>query len=366
MSTTPADEVDRIVEAWHRERPDLDVAPLQVLSRVSRLARHLDLARGAAFAEHGLEGWEFDVLSALRRVGAPYQLSPGQLVAQTLVTCGTMTNRVDRLERRGFVGRSPDPNDRRGVIVALTPTGRDVVDSAMADLLARERVLLAGLGAGERASLADALRGCWRRSRRCRAGRRTPDRGPGRQPRRGRAVAPAPSRGPRRAVEPLHLERLALVDDGAQLGVELEHDRVVGRLGHHVGVDPLLGGWQLRSCRSIRPMLLAGLADLGRRECVGRVLGGAPDPLGAAAPLRPPRAATTDRLAAARRRGTARPRRAGRASRRRRAARPAGRTPARAGSGRARRRAGCRPSRRGRPPARSASRCRGRWSARRG
>ena len=81
MSTTPADDVDRIVEAWRRERPDLDVAPLHVLSRVSRLARHLDLARGAAFAEHGLEGWEFDVLSALRRAGAPYELSPGQLVA---------------------------------------------------------------------------------------------------------------------------------------------------------------------------------------------------------------------------------------------------------------------------------------------
>ena len=102
MSTPPADEVDRIVAAWRRERPDLDVGPLQVLSRVSRLARHLDLARGAAFAEHGLEGWEFDVLSALRRAGAPYELSPGQLVAQTLVTSGTMTNRVDRLERRGL------------------------------------------------------------------------------------------------------------------------------------------------------------------------------------------------------------------------------------------------------------------------
>jgi len=158
MSTTPADDVDRIVQAWHRERPDLDVAPLHVLSRVSRLARHLDLARGAAFAEHGLEGWEFDVLSALRRAGAPYELSPGQLVAQTLVTSGTMTNRVDRLERRDLVGRSPDPNDRRGVIVSLTPAGRDVVDSAMADLLDRERLILAGLGEGEQASLADALR----------------------------------------------------------------------------------------------------------------------------------------------------------------------------------------------------------------
>jgi len=158
MSATPADEVDRIVDAWARERPDLDVSPLHVLSRVSRLARHLDLARGSAFAEHQLEGWEFDVLSALRRAGEPYQLSPGALVQQTLVTSGTMTNRVDRLERRGLVRRSPDPSDRRGVIVALTPAGRTVVDAAMADLLHRERELLAELPQGERDDLAGILR----------------------------------------------------------------------------------------------------------------------------------------------------------------------------------------------------------------
>src|SRR6476646_9236221 len=158
MSATPADEVDRIVDAWARERPDLDVAPLHVLSRVSRLARHLDLARGSACAQHSLEGWEFDVLSALRRAGEPYQLSPGQLVQQTLVTSGTMTNRVDRLERRGLVGRSPDPHDRRGVIVRLTPEGQEAVDAAMADLLDRERTLLAELSAPDREQLAAMLR----------------------------------------------------------------------------------------------------------------------------------------------------------------------------------------------------------------
>ncbi|NED86915.1 MarR family transcriptional regulator, partial [Streptomyces sp. SID11233] len=83
--------------AWRRERPDLDVEPLEVLSRVSRLARHLDRARRLAFAELHLETWEFDVLTALRRAGQPYQLSPGQLLTQTLVTSGTMTNRIDRL-----------------------------------------------------------------------------------------------------------------------------------------------------------------------------------------------------------------------------------------------------------------------------
>src|SRR5665811_348178 len=158
MSAVPTDEVDRIVEAWQRERPDLDVAPLTILSRVLRLARHLDLARGSAFAEHDLEGWGFDVLSALRRAGAPYELSPGQMVAQTLVTSGTMTNRVDRLAARGLVSRGPDPSDRRGVKVTLTEAGRTVVDGAMTDLLDRERTLLRQLEPAEQDQLAELLR----------------------------------------------------------------------------------------------------------------------------------------------------------------------------------------------------------------
>jgi DNA-binding MarR family transcriptional regulator len=152
------DEVDRIVAAWRRERPDLDVGPLEVLSRVTRLSRHLDRARRAAFAEHELEGWEFDVLSALRRAGDPYQLSAGRLVTQTLVTSGTMTNRIDRLAARGLVERHRDPTDRRGVQVRLTDAGRRHVDAALADLLARERDLLGDLTAPEAEQLATLLR----------------------------------------------------------------------------------------------------------------------------------------------------------------------------------------------------------------
>jgi DNA-binding MarR family transcriptional regulator len=153
------DEVDRIVDAWQRERPDLDVEPLTVFSRVSRLARHLDLARRSAFARGHLETWEFDVLSALRRAGEPYRLSPGALITQTLVTSGTMTNRIDRLEDRGLVQRHRSPDDRRGVLVELTPEGLERVDAAMSDLLAVEReVLTAALDPGERLQLANLLR----------------------------------------------------------------------------------------------------------------------------------------------------------------------------------------------------------------
>ncbi|WP_440100696.1 MarR family winged helix-turn-helix transcriptional regulator [Streptosporangium sp. H16] len=152
------DEVDLLVAAWRQERPDLDVEPLQVLSRVSRLARHLDRARRASFAEHGLETWEFDVLTALRRAGEPYEMSPGALLRATLVTSGTMTNRIDRLAAAGLVRRRPDPEDRRGVLVSLTDAGRTRVDGAFADLLRRERDLLSGLGKREQQALSDLLR----------------------------------------------------------------------------------------------------------------------------------------------------------------------------------------------------------------
>jgi len=152
------DEVDQLVTQWRTERPDLDVSPLQVLSRVSRLSRHLDRARRAACAAHGLEPWEFDVLSALRRQGPPYQLSPGALLHATLVTSGTMTNRIDRLAEAGLVSRHRDGHDKRGVQVRLTSRGCAVADAALDDLLRREHALLDGLDPAEQQALAQLLR----------------------------------------------------------------------------------------------------------------------------------------------------------------------------------------------------------------
>ena len=152
------DEVDDLTEAWARERADLDLAPVAVFSRISRLARHLDLARRAAFTAHDIESWEFDVLAALRRAGPPYELSPGRLVRETLVTSGTMTNRVDRLAGRGLVERHPDPEDRRGVLVRLTREGKDAVDGAFTALLVAERALLADLPVSAQKELAGLLR----------------------------------------------------------------------------------------------------------------------------------------------------------------------------------------------------------------
>ncbi|AMB59113.1 MarR family winged helix-turn-helix transcriptional regulator [Microterricola viridarii] len=153
-----SDEVDRIVDAWLRERPDLDFTPLQVLSRVGRLAKHLDRARRTAFARSELESWEFDVLSALRRAGEPFQLSPKQLLQQTLVSSGTMTNRIDRLVVRELVQRRTDPNDGRGILVVMTPAGQTRVDAAITRLVDAEAVLLGALSAPEQERLAGLLR----------------------------------------------------------------------------------------------------------------------------------------------------------------------------------------------------------------
>jgi DNA-binding MarR family transcriptional regulator len=153
-----SDEVDRIVEAWARERPDLDFSPLQVLSRVGRLSKHLDRARRTAFAASGLEPWEFDVLAALRRAGAPYQLSPKALLQQTLVSSGTMTNRIDGLVTRQLVERRTDPHDGRGVLVVMTDRGREAVDSAISELIAGEAELLEALSRADQERLSALLR----------------------------------------------------------------------------------------------------------------------------------------------------------------------------------------------------------------
>jgi DNA-binding MarR family transcriptional regulator len=153
-----SDEVDRIVDAWTRERPDLDFSPLQVLSRVARLARHLERARRTAFGASDLELWEFDVLSALRREGAPYQLSPKALLQQTLVSSGTMTNRIDRLVTRGLVERRTDPNDGRGILVVMTEGGRERVDAAISTLLEAESDLLDRLPKADQERLSALLR----------------------------------------------------------------------------------------------------------------------------------------------------------------------------------------------------------------
>jgi DNA-binding MarR family transcriptional regulator len=115
-------------------------------SRVIRLARHLELARRDVLASRELDIWEYDVLAALRAAVSPHELSPGALVIETQVASGTMTNRIDRLSRRGYVTRQPDPDDGRGVLVRLTVSGRKKIDLVAADLATAEALAWQRLG----------------------------------------------------------------------------------------------------------------------------------------------------------------------------------------------------------------------------
>jgi DNA-binding MarR family transcriptional regulator len=152
------DHLDEIVAAWRRERPDLDVSALELLGRLFRSAALADARLGEGLAGYGLQpGW-FDLLAALRRAGKPYELNPTQLMRATMLSSGGMTKRLDRMADAGLVERRPDPSDRRGTRVRLTPRGRKLIDDTLAVHLANEEKLLASLSAREREELGLLLR----------------------------------------------------------------------------------------------------------------------------------------------------------------------------------------------------------------
>jgi DNA-binding MarR family transcriptional regulator len=151
------DAVDRIVGQWNAVRPDLDSSPIGVIGRASRLSRLIDRRLAENFARFGIEAWMYDVLATLRRTGAPYELTAGELVGQSMVTTGAITNRIDRLEARGLVERTRT-DDRRKVVVRLTPRGLDVVDEVVGGHLLTEREILSSLTLRQQAELAALLR----------------------------------------------------------------------------------------------------------------------------------------------------------------------------------------------------------------
>ncbi len=153
-----ADPVNKILAQWQRERPDLDVSPMEIIGRMGRLAKYLERAIQETFSEFGLTIGEFDVLAALRRCGQPYQLSPTELFNTLMVSSGGMTHRLDRLEQAELVKRIPDPSDRRGTRIELTDKGLNVIDKAVETHVVNEHRILSVLEASEREALAQLLR----------------------------------------------------------------------------------------------------------------------------------------------------------------------------------------------------------------
>ena len=152
------DGVDLILEQWQRERPDLDASPIGVIGRISRLARELEQRLEPVYREHGLEAGWYDVLATLRRAGPPYLVRPTEFTSALMLTSSGTTKRLDRLEQAGLIARAPDPEDRRGTLIRLTPAGLKLVDKTSEAHLANERRLLSGLTDAEQRRLADLLR----------------------------------------------------------------------------------------------------------------------------------------------------------------------------------------------------------------
>ena len=153
-----SDPVDSILVQWQRERPDLDASPMGIIGRMARLSKHLDRAIQGVFSDFGLRQGEFDVLATLRRSGQPYQLSPTELFNTMMVSSGTMTHRIDRLEQAGLVERIPDPSDRRGTLIHLTTKGFDLIEVAVAAHVDNMHRILEPLAAPDREVLMGLLR----------------------------------------------------------------------------------------------------------------------------------------------------------------------------------------------------------------
>jgi DNA-binding MarR family transcriptional regulator len=152
------DSVDAILDQWHRERPELPVAPVGIVTRLARVRSYLDTALTEVFAGFDLSPADFQVLVTLRRIGAPYQLGQARLMDALNLTSGTISVRLARLEQRGVVERAPDPEDGRSFTVRLTPQGLDLFDRIAPAHLHGEDLLLSALTPDEQTHLADLLR----------------------------------------------------------------------------------------------------------------------------------------------------------------------------------------------------------------
>jgi len=152
------DHVDRVREQWRQERPDIDTSPMEIVTRLGRVAAYFDQSINDVLGRYGLARSHWDVLASLRRAGPPYELSPTELYRGLMRSSGAMTNRLRRLEHAGLIRRVPDPGDGRGMLVQLTSRGRRLVDDVVAEHMENERDLIEPLSPRERRELAAHLR----------------------------------------------------------------------------------------------------------------------------------------------------------------------------------------------------------------
>lgn len=152
------DHIDQVIAKWKRERPDYDLTPVEIIGRAGRIMEYVDRALEAKFEEFGLSRASFDVLATLRRNGPPYKMTQRALMRSLLRTSGSMSLRIDALERQCLVERTQDDDDRRSVFVTLTAKGSKLLETIIPEHLANERSLLSGFSMTDRTELTSLLR----------------------------------------------------------------------------------------------------------------------------------------------------------------------------------------------------------------
>jgi DNA-binding MarR family transcriptional regulator len=156
--TPPQDRIDEMRAQWAEMLPDVDTQGMEVLGRARRIVLQSRPAIEAVFARHGLDAGEFDVLATLLRSGSPHALRPTELYRSLMISSGGLTDRLNRLQKAGLISRPPSPEDRRSLLVQLTPEGRTKVEAAFREDMALEARLLAPLAEADRRALAELLR----------------------------------------------------------------------------------------------------------------------------------------------------------------------------------------------------------------
>lgn len=151
-------DVDSIQQAWERERPDLEVGSIAIVTRVWRIARHLERHRQRLLRDLGTDASTLDLLATLRRSGDPYELTPNEIANRTLLTTGAVSQRLAKAEQAGLIRRSAARSDGRSVVVSMTPEGRDLVDQIVTELFASEQRLVDHLAPSDQRHLSQLLR----------------------------------------------------------------------------------------------------------------------------------------------------------------------------------------------------------------
>lgn len=152
------DRIDNITKQWQRERPDLDISPMGLIGRLGNITLHLSREMEKVFSQFGLNTSSFDVLATLRRAGDPYTLSPGEMLSTLMVTSGTMTNRIDQLEKAGWVIRKVNPEDGRSFLVSLTAEGLKLINQVIEAHVENQKRLVSGLSQQEQQTLNQLLK----------------------------------------------------------------------------------------------------------------------------------------------------------------------------------------------------------------